>query len=198
MPTEKYNMGRKHRQPDGTWDYPMSSVTESIAALVRAESERGFSGFAGTAITATIPLSADLINAALRAVPLKAPVTGAALALQAGNRGVFLASLDLPLLKRIELPVSVEPTVRRSDGSLMLTIHLHPNFAVGTGLAVVRSRLTLPSFVSWDAMTLKIDLAAALRGRDAGAVLPLIRTLTVQTEPGRVVLSARILVEETP
>jgi hypothetical protein len=160
--------------------------------LDRLRSSR-FAELQGARLSATIPLPERLLNEIIAAVlPPAAPVRDVSVRPQPGNRLAVRARLaKVDFLPPFTVTLEIERQPQLPDGPLVLRMLSLPGLIAlaGSGLSAAAS---LPPGIRLDKDRLVIDLRTLLEQRGYGDVVPLVNTLRVTTEEGRVLLNVEL------
>jgi hypothetical protein len=148
-----------------------------------------FADLAGARIGASIPIPERILNELVAAsIPPTAPVRDVAVRPQAGDRFALRARLaSLDFLPPITLTVVIERQPELPDSPLVLRLLSIPGMIAMMGAAAsIASKL--PPGIRMDKDLVLVDLKTLAERQGYADLLPLIRSLRIRTEEGRVIL----------
>ena len=167
----------------------------SLAEILRQLQSTQFRDLRGARVAATIPISERLVNEIVtaslpRSVPVREvrvqPLAGDAFAVRLVPRAALLPALSLRLeiIQQPELPSTPVLVLRMATMGALF----------GLASAAFPIAGLLPPGVRLDGDRIMLDLAALAARAGAADLLPHLASLRVNTEDGRVVLHADIVV----
>ena len=158
-----------------------------------------FAELAGAQVSATIPVSARLLNELMVAlIPPGAPVRSVKVQLQAGNRLALRVKLArLEFLPPVTVTLEVEQQPKLPDSPLVLRVLSLPGLASLAGAAASLTTV-LPPGVRLQDQRLFVDPVLLLRHHGYGEILPYLHDISVTTDADRLVLTVDARVRGTP
>ena len=160
--------------------------------LLREQQSDGFPDLAGTAVSAAIPISDQLISRVIaERIPSTAPVREVLLAAHAGNQITIRVRVTKPgFLPPIQMRLAIEqqPVL---PGSPILVLGIVSQGLASLAVNALKFVDVLPPGVRVDGRRFIIDLATLLERYGAAEVLTYLTDLKMTTLDGRVVVEAR-------
>ena len=154
-----------------------------------------FADLRGTHVTATIPIATPLLNELIAAaLPRNAPVRDVSVQPQTGNRITVRARLGkAEFLPPFTINLAIERQPQLPAEPLVLRLLSLPGLMALAGSAF-SSSASLPPGIRLDGDRVLVDVRVLLARAGFEDLLPLIQTIIVTTDEGRLILAAEVKV----
>jgi hypothetical protein len=154
--------------------------------------DSGFAGLEGTAVRLRLAIDEPLANTLIAESPRPSGVGAITVAFAAERRLHVRAKPSLPFLPPVTVTVEIDPAVVLTPTPSITLRMLREGLSslAATALSAARSRL--PAHVIATDDEIRIELAPLLARWDFGWVLAHLVAATVETEPGRLVLTIEL------
>ena len=156
--------------------------------------DSGFAGLEGTAVRLRLAIDEPLGNTLIAESPRPSGVGAITVAFAPGRRLHVRAKPSLPFLPTVTVAVEIDPAVVLTPTPSITIRMLREGLSslAATALSAARSRL--PAYVVATDDEIHIELAPLLAQWDLGWVLAHLQAATVDTEPGRLILTIELRV----
>jgi hypothetical protein len=162
------------------------------AAMLHEQQRGGFPGLAGAQLSATIPISDELISRVIAEhLPSRAPVREVSLVAHAGNEFTVRVRLTRPAMLppiQVRLAIEQQPALPMSP---VLVLALVSRGIASIALNALNVVEWLPPGVRFEGSRFFIDLRVLLERRAAAEAFAYLTDLAVTTADRRVIVQAR-------
>jgi hypothetical protein len=171
-----------------------------LLALLRAQRDAGFADVAGADVSLTLPVSDRLINQMIaERLPRGGVVSAVHVEAMAANQFSVRVRLgQSALLPPIRLGLVVDRQPDLPAFPVIVLRIVSPGIAALAATLVTRFLRALPPWVQSDGARLSFDLLAAAASAGGAEAFGYLRSLTLTTTAGRVIVSIRASVPATP